>query len=368
MSNSQFRVGSLIIPEAESLITFRHFKPTFIRVTIMATAFIMGGVWAAQAQAPTAEQGWEVCNKTSFILETAIAMPLADSVVVEGWVKIRPGGCKVVAAAPLPVGVSYIYAYSSEAHRRGRREWRGEFPLCVDPSSSFSTENSVDCEQWGMESRSFKPVKIANRRVWRTEFTETQTFDLERARNAGIQRLLDDAGEHYGPINGRIRGVTRLAMAEFLKKNELPDTISNADFIDVLEQAAKRRARNVGLDLCNRTKEKLWTAFARRTNQGWESRGWWGIEAGGCAHVVDEPLKNERYFVHAEMETPRGRRQLLRATDQFCVGRAPFVIVGRDDCENRAFKNEQFIGVQTADTQKLVFEFFDRDFGDLIED
>ena len=141
-----------------------------------------------------------------------------------------------------------------------------------------------------MRSREFRPVLIEDADGWRTTFSETDKRNLEQASAAGVQRLLDNAGVYAGRIDGYLGRKTRAAIGDFLQSKGLDAETSDADLMDILEQTAIERARNVGLTFCNRTDKRIWSAMARRRGEGWESRGWWLLEAGGCARVIDEPL------------------------------------------------------------------------------
>ena len=165
-----------------------------------------------------------------------------------------------------------------------------------------------------------------------------------------------------GAVDGYIGNRTRSAIRDFLKLKGLPADTSDADLIDYLEQAAEERGRSVGFTLCNRTKNRVWSAIARRSTEGWESRGWWRIEAGGCARVIDRPLRGSEHFVYAEMEEPTGLRTLSRASEAFCVGRAKFAISGRDKCEEGSYRTALFARTPAPTERKLVYEFFERDF------
>ncbi len=191
---------------------------------------------------------------------------------------------------------------------------------------------------------------------------ETEDYDSERAQAAGVQRLLVDAGVADGAIDGYVGRRTRRAIANFLQENELDAETSDSDLIDILEQEALDRARNLGMTLCNRSDKRVWSAIARRRGDGWESRGWWLLDAGGCARVIDEPLVQAEHFVYAEMEDDATVRTLARASDTFCVGRAKFVITGREDCEAAAYRSALFASTEAPGDNRLVYEFFERDF------
>lgn len=342
----------------------RLFSSIFSRSVAALAAFVslsLAGAGPATAQG-AGEKGWELCNKTSYVIEASVARYEGNGVVVEGWERLRPGSCELALASPLRPGIHYLFARSSTAHRGGRRIWGGDFPLCVDTTGSFSVESPKECTAMGLESRDFRPVLIENRTEWTTSFTETEEFDSEQAAAAGVQRLLADAGIFNGNIDGYIGRKTRAAIGEFLTQNELPAETSDNDLIDVLEQIAQDRGRNIGLTLCNRTRNRIWSAIARRKGEGWESRGWWLLESGGCARVIDEPLLTAEHFVFAEMEDNGRTRTLKEATDPFCLARTRFAIMGRKDCGAAAFREGLFKATPPAENRRLLYEFFERDF------
>ena len=319
---------------------------------------VLSGKAAAQE-----ETGWRLCNQTSYVIEAAIARPEGQGMIVEGWTKLRPGACNHAIEGTLTPGLHFLYGRSSAAHRGGAQHWGGDQKLCVDPSGSFAIENPPDCASYGLEQRRFRPVLIERRSRWQTTFTETNEYSFEKAEAAGVQRLLEDAGVFSGRVDGLLGRKTRAAISEFLKTNELAADTSDADLIDLLEQAAVEQARDIGFMVCNRTDDRIWSAIARRRGEDWESRGWWQLEAGGCARVIDEPLVQTDYYVYAEMEAGDGRvRTLKRASDPFCVARPKFAITGREDCEAAAYRTAQFTAAPPPRDKKLVFEFFERDF------
>lgn len=314
----------------------------------------------AEAQA---NRGWDLCNETSFVIEAAIGRPEGSGIVVEGWTKLRPGSCETALEGPLTPGVHFLFGRTSDAHRGGERSWGGGHELCVDTLGSFSVESLEDCTAMGLEAQGFRPVLVERSNRWSTTFSETDDFGLTRAAAAGVQRLLEDSGVYSGKIDGLIGRNTRSAIAEFLDSRNLSSDTSDADLIDILEQVASDRAREVGFTVCNRTPKRIWSAIARRAGENWESRGWWILEAGGCARVVDEPLLQAEHFVYGEMEEDDGSvRTLSRASDAFCVARAKFAINGRENCEQSAYRTALFTATPAPEDRKLIFEFFERDF------
>ncbi|MBI1338872.1 DUF1036 domain-containing protein [bacterium] len=333
--------------------------PRLIAALALAGSWMVAGPEPASAQQP---RGWELCNESSFVLEAATGRPQGRGVLVQGWTRIRPGECRTAVSAPLPVGPNFVFARSSKAHRGGQRTWDGDVPLCVDANGSFQVESPSACTSIGLESRNFLTVKIDRASGWRTYFRETEPYGPERAQDAGLQRLLDDAGIQRTAIDGYLGRNSRAAIQEFISDRKLPANVSDADLVDILEDVALNRSLDVGLMLCNRTDKLIWAGIARRRSDGWESRGWWTIEGGGCARAVDEALLSQPHYVYAELAGPQGPRKLLGADETFCVARSKFAISGRDQCEARAFREEDFLRTESPVDGKLVVEFFDRSF------
>ena len=342
--------------------------PLSIKSILAIFAFALTLALPAKATAQANSDGWEICNETSYIIEASTGRYEGQGVVVQGWTRLRPGACERVIEGTLRPGIHYLFGRSSTAHRGGRKVWGGQTQLCIDPTGSFAVENIPDCGVMGLEAREFRPVLVEDAKRWRTSFTETDKRTLEQASAAGVQRLLDNAGVYAGRIDGYLGRKTRAAIGDFLTSKGLNADTTDADLMDILEQTAIDRARNVGLTFCNRTNNRIWSAMARRRGEGWESRGWWLLEAGGCARVIDEPLLQAGLFAYAEMEAGENEiRTLTRGSDSFCVSKAKFAITGREACEETAYRTGLFVATPAPVNRKLVFEFFDRDFGEPVD-
>lgn len=331
---------------------------------VLALTLIAGAALAQQAtQRRGTPSGWSLCNDTSYVLEAATGRPDGRAVLVQGWVRLRPGECQVAVAAPLTRGTHYLYARTSQAHRGGRRQWGGDANVCVEPTNNFTIENPPQCEAIGFETRRFRQVNINRRDSWRTSFAEATPYTAARAQAAGLQRLLTDAG--YEIREGR-SGVdprqVAAALAQFRSTARIPATTSMPGYIDALENAARRRSSQLGLTLCNRTNSRIWTAVARRRGDGWESRGWWPLGPGGCARTIDEALIQESYYVHATMESADGDRVLASGGELFCVSPARFAVLGRERCNERFYDTAYFTRITSTGRPGLVVEFSEREF------
>lgn len=341
----------------------RSFTRAGVAAAVLSAALAALVALAESASAQRGANGWQICNETTFVLEAATGRPDGRAILVQGWTRLRPGECRLAVGAPLARGTHYLYARTSAAHRGGRRQWGGDARLCVDPTRQFQIENPPQCVTQGLEERRFRRVQINKRDTWRTSFSEATAFTLSRARQLGMQRLLEDAG--FDVREGR-RGVDprriASAIAQFRTSARLAPTATEEQLIDALEAAARRRATQVGLTLCNRTRDRIWTAVARRRGEGWESRGWWSLNPGGCVRAIDEVLIQESYYVHASLESQEGARYLAAGGRAFCTSPARFAILGNDDCEQRYYQTTVFTPISTRDRTGLVVDFEERDF------
>jgi uncharacterized membrane protein len=342
----------------------RWFARRFLKLAPVAAllALVLPTLPPSSAQS---SEGWRLCNETSFVLEAATGRPENQSVIVEGWTRLRPGECRVALPAPLKPGVYFAFARSSKAHRGGQRVWNGDIPLCVDPNGSFAVENPSSCIAMGLEQRNFQAVRIDKRTGGSMTFRETEPYNKggQSAQNAGIQRLLDDAGISTDVIDGYLGRESRAAITAFLNERREPPNTPNTQLIDILEDVARNRSLEVGMMLCNRTDHRIIAAMARRRPDGWESRGWWTLEAGLCVRTVDESLIATPHYVFAEMETPQGVRHLNGAETIFCTSRAKFAVLGRENCDSRRYRQAKFVETTVPEDGKLVYEFFERAFG-----
>lgn len=316
-----------------------------------------------EARAQATPSGWALCNQTSYIVQAATGRPSGKAILVQGWMRLRPGECRTAAPAPLTRGVHYLFARTSTAHRGGRRFWGGAKQLCVDPSNSFAIENPRACEAMGLEARQFREVRINKRDSWRTNFTEPDGYSLDSARTAGLQRLLLDAGVESRGVVGEMdpRRMTA-AVSRYRQEARVSASASPEQLIDSLESAAQKRAARVGLTLCNRTAGRVWTAVARRRGEGWESRGWWAIGPNGCARTIDDALIQNVYFVHATMTVPQGERYLAAGGETFCISPAKFVVIGREDCAERLYDEALFTPISPQGREGMLVEFTEKDF------
>ena len=90
----------------------------FLRIAALVIAATTALALPARAQG---EGGWELCNKTSFIIEAAVGRAEGAGTSVQGWTKLPPGSCKFALPGPLTPGIHYLYGRGSSAHQGGGR-------------------------------------------------------------------------------------------------------------------------------------------------------------------------------------------------------------------------------------------------------
>ena len=338
----------------------RWFARGFLKLVALAA---LGAAAVSLPSSAQGKSGWELCNQTSYVVEAATGRPDGEDVIVEGWTRLRPGQCRMTIQGVLKPGVYFVFARSSKAHRGGQRDWSGEIPLCIDNNGSFAVENPSSCASMGLEQRGFQAVRF-DKGSGSMTFKETDLYNKggQSPENAGVQRLLNDAGIFQDVVDGYLGRETRAAIADFLVERKQPVNTSMGDLIDILEDVARKRSMQVGMMLCNRTGNRIVAAMARFRPDGLESRGWWTIEANLCVRTVDESLITAPHYVFAEMETPQGIRLLKGAATKFCTSRAQFAVLGNENCEQRRYRSENFVETAAPEEGKLVYEFFDSAF------
>ncbi len=331
------------------------------RLPILLLIFLSVGMYLFGAGSARAA-GQELCNETSYILYSAIAFPEHGELVSEGWNRLRPGECRTVLPAPIPPGDYYVFAHSSPSHRGGIRQWSGPSPLCVD-IGHFSVAAMANCQNLGLEARGFHVIDGNPPEGRRTIFTETGEFG-SRAGLAGLQRLLGDNGLNVRNVDGYAGRRTQIAVRNYLKQMGVAERPSDASLMDMLEKTGAKAIRTTGLEVCNQAEGRIWTAYAHRRGNQWESRGWWSLASGACIQLVNQPIsKREKYYIYAGLEQPNGEAGLAAAKETFCISQVKFSIFGRHDCGIRGYLETPFAKVELSKEKLTQVVFTAEDFG-----
>ena len=306
--------------------------------------------------------GQEMCNETSYVIYLATGIPQGDGVHTEGWVRLRPGQCRIVLPAPFSKAPYYAYGYSSNVHGGGRQQWGGQTSLCVDETGNFALDGKGNCAALGLQTRKFNTIDVNPPDGGRTVLAEPSAFGT-RAELAGIQRLLNDNGYPMRSVDGYNGRRTRSAIRKFLNAHKISPKPDNAGLIDALEAAAKEALKTTGLRVCNHTTLPVWTAYGRRKGREWQSRGWWKIAPRACTVLLSGLVKDKSFYLYAGMEGPKGEQVLVRAKDKFCISDVLFAISGRDKCKQRGYNKGAFALYKNESGKGMTITLTPEDFG-----
>ena len=297
----------------------------------------------------------------------------------KGWDRVQPGQCQSYNA---PINTPrYVFAESDPVHQGGIREWRGNVPLCVT-DKDFTADATQSCQLQNMTTQSYLSVDPAEAR---TTLIEADEFG-ESAVIAGIQRLLKDNGLDITRIDGLSGRRTAQTIAAFKKTAELETNISDSELIDALALGAAEKASEIGVEFCNNSSARIWTAIATRNDGAWTSRGWWGLRQGQCLRPFTQSLQGtEAHFYalqedleEAQVTTAQGNTEAQKPDDaetkpdkrlrsvsaqpsQFCVGEAKFTALGREYCAEAGYAVANFRPLPT-DKDGTKITLTDQDF------
>ncbi len=326
----QFRLRAVVRPFASSLM-----------LAMFAVAALMSFSTAAHAE-------YQFCNKTSYVLKTAIGYQDKGRWFSEGWWVVQPGRCETIISEALDKPVYYTFARSVAAHKGGIKYFAGNQRLCVK-TDKFRLEGRDDCERRGAIERLFAKIDIGDKDKWSTSFTETSDFTLERARIAGVQRLLTDLGFRPGRIDGLMGKRTRNGIYKFKRDNGLKvNQELTVELFDTLVKEAAKIQDTTGYNMCNKTEFLVWAAIGRQVEGDLVSTGWFRLDPETCTKAIKDKLTNDVFYTYAEAEGTGGKRIAWGGPHNLCTMDNRFTIVGRDDCEKRGFRKTGFERIETG--------------------
>jgi uncharacterized membrane protein len=291
----------------------------------------------------------KLCNRLSYVVETAIGIEDRGAVATRGWFRIDPGQCRAVLQGAMQ-GDLYVHARALPLYGASPLPQTGHADLCIAPGN-FVISAARNCRSNQRLAR-FTAVKPAETAVGLVAIlAEEAEYDDAQARLAGTQRLLVLAGYDANPIDGLAGPKTDAALAQFLKERDLPsDTATSPRFFDVLIDAVQRPAMS-GFSWCNDTSHAVMAALGVEEKGGIVTHGWYRIDPGKCLRPEIRSAAR-RVFSFGEavdadgLPLRRGDRPLAWGGEHgLCTREAKFELAEHKDCAANGLTTTGFAAV-----------------------
>ncbi|MGF1454746.1 MAG: DUF1036 domain-containing protein [Alphaproteobacteria bacterium] len=331
-------------------------------LVLARTPLVLGlAVLALSAAASPAEASLSLCNHTSYVIRSSVALPQPDGWRVEGWSQLRPGECRQILKKLSAVPSFYVYAESNRAHEGAVRKWTGKRKFCVrEEDFVFSGPRSCNDHQ---EFRSFFRVQIeAGAKEWVHRFSEpvAQHVTLRQARFSGIQRLLIETGYLKGNMDGHFgRKSSQAARAARKALNLGSIDLDSFEMIDGLLKSIETEQDARGFRVCNKTDHRVVVSVAYDREGTWVSRGWWAPEPGACMKLIKDRLPDRFIYVYVSGFSESGDSVVWDGSHPFCISDVKFSIEGSDDCAERGYGSAKFVRIDTEDQSGWTYDLLD---------
>ncbi|HWY60853.1 MAG TPA: DUF1036 domain-containing protein [Rhizomicrobium sp.] len=283
----------------------------------------------------------KLCNRTSYVLQTATSTIRNTDSLTRGWTRIIPGDCTTVVKGRLTASSYLVYARSALAHAGPTRAWGGAFPVCVKDGDFVlhQTVTQAYCTAADTFALPFAPVNLKDRSDWTMDFDESPALvSLTAAQLAGVKRLLSDNGYKPGAIDGLPSKATEAALSDFRAKMKFTPQDGNDMLFAALEKQAGTKSAPQGYAVCNDSAEPLLAAIAETGTGKPRSRGWWRIAPKSCARAITTPLSGPVYLLAQKL----GGAVVVGGPEKFCTTSIAFEVVGRADCATRGLAESGF--------------------------
>jgi uncharacterized membrane protein len=318
-------------------------------LALVAAAAVLAGF-----SAPAAAH-FQICNRMSYVVEAAVGLQEAGSLVTRGWYRVDPGACQVTIEGTVNADRFYVHARALPPYGTSPSPQSGNADLCVGRQHFIVPAAGRGCSRPGQQLARFTEVKPnPSEAGWTVYLGEESDYNDEQARLAAVQRLLTINGYDANPIDGVKGRKTDAALAAFLKDHNLPPEAANAaTFFDVLLEAAQR-PEGTGFVWCNETATTVMAAIANEDRGTIVTRGWYRVEPGKCTRP--EVLAHaRRVYSYAEaidangQVVKRGTKPLTwGGRTMLCTREASFEISNQKDCSSRGLNAAGFASVEMA--------------------
>jgi uncharacterized membrane protein len=323
-------------------------------VTAAVTAVFTTMLAAAPARADLL-----LCNRMSYVVESAIGLEDKGAAATRGWFRLDPGQCRVVLQGAIEAENLYLHARAHAIYGPSPLPQSGHADLCVAQQGNFVVAAARQCRS-GQRPARFTLVKPSEGEKGATvNLAEEAEYTEDQARDAGIQRLLTIAGYEATPIDG-IRGTkTDAALAQFVSDNKLGVTAAaRSDFFDILLAAAQKT--DTGFSWCNDSAHVVMAAIGLEENGVITTRGWYRVEPGRCLRpdVSGQPKKLYSFAEAVDAEgqpARRGDKLIAWGGDKvLCTRNVKFELAEQDNCAAKGLTGSGFALVDLTGRSALT--------------
>ena len=299
-----------------------------------------------------------VCNRTSYLMDTAFGLEKRATVSTRGWFRIEPGQCRQVADGALDADMVYVHSRTPEVYGNAPRPKAGEIELCVRPTD-FTIADARSCPlsqqvHFSAARPSDSPQGPA------INLAEDADYDDAQARLAGMQRLLTIAGYDAYPIDGVQGAKTQGALGKFLADHNLgADASSAPDFFATLLKAAEN-PQGHGFAWCNDTAFTVMASVGSTEAGAIVTRGWYRVAAGQCLRP-DVRGDARKLFSYGEAVDADGRA--IKRGDAplawggnvaLCTRDGKFELSDQKDCAARGLNSDGFAAIDVTQPATIV--------------
>jgi uncharacterized membrane protein len=303
-----------------------------------------------------------LCNRTSYVVDTAIGVEVKGSAATRGWLRVDPGQCKVVLQGAIELDHVYVHVRALPLYGTSPLALSGHVDMCIS-EGNFIIPGARNCETRQRLVR-FTEVRPTDTEDGPTaNLAEEADYSREQARLAGIQRLLVLAGYDASPIDGIEGKKTEVALSQFLKDRGLaPDAAAAPSIFDALMGAAKQMDA-AGFGWCNETSHTVMAALGLEEKEGIVTRGWYRIEAGSCLKPEIDGAPRHLYS-YAEAVDAAGTT-IQQASKPLawgggkvlCTRNLSFELAEQNDCAGRGLTSAGFAMIDLTGRRGATVRF-----------
>jgi len=332
------------------------------RAILLACGLSVAG-FIGTAGATTSDKPLDVCNHSSFVVDTALGLEVPDGAATQGWFRVLPGACRDILREGVGAHGFLIHARPLPAYPTHAESAEAGMPLCVR-DGDFVIAGAQTCNRDGQYQVPFAqvvPEIRAGRRV--IVLDEAVAYRRPEAVIAGIQRLLRLKGYDVGLIDGVKGRRTARAVDAFVAEFGLDNT-RETDVLRALVRAMADAPNQHAPQFCNDTSVRVMLAVGLKTGDRTETHGWFPLSPGACETPLAAPLFSGVLYTFAEAVDLAGVSLVFNGQPlawggdvALCTKNLQFHIKDHDACAARGLLTTGFRAWDLPEAGPLVIRF-----------